>query len=414
MDSEALILLIDESSTGIDAIRRALGDQATHFKLRRVPDVPTALARIWGGGVDMILMNLPDAGSSEGDRLAPFVELRTGAEGVPIVILCASADENLAEHAVREGASDYLIREAYDVDLLKAVKSVTKKPDLSLAFSTTLTGKRGKVLAFMGAKGGVGATTVALNVAAALAQHHQVILAELHSELGTLAHYFQPHRSIRDIGDLLRAEAIAPSAVEACLWPCKNVAGLHVLFGSRNPGNAQQLNPQNARTVLAIAAEFADYVVVDLPVSLSETNRAVFEGANYLALVIERDLISAQAAKLILHSVDSWNAARVSMGAVIVNRSALVSPIPISDIENQLSIPILGIIPPAADLCASAQSIHTPLVTFDIESLPAMALRDLSQALALEVPLPRHIELPGTAPTPMRTLSSGMSRAGVR
>ena len=414
MDSETLILLIDESSTGIDSVRRALGDQATHFKLRRVPDVPTALARIWGGGVDMVLMNLPDAGSSEGDRLAPFVELRTGAQGLPIVILCASADENLAERAVREGASDYLIREAYDVDLLKAVRSVTKKPDLSPAFSTTLAGKRGKVLAFMGSKGGVGATTVALNVAAALAERHQVILAELHSELGTLPHYFQPHRSIRDIGDLLRAESIAPSDVENCLWPSKNVAGLHVLFGSRSTENTEQLNPQNVRSVLAIAAEFADYVVVDLPVSLSETNRAVFEGANFLALVIERDSVSAQAAKLILHSVDSWNAARVSMGAVIVNRVGLVSPMAISDIENQLPIPILCVIPPAPDLYASAQSAHIPLVTYDIESLPAMALRDLSQALALEVPLPRHNELPVAAPIHGRASSSSMSRAGVR
>jgi len=116
MDPEKLIVLIDESSTGIDAIRRALGDQAGHFRVRRVADVPTALARIWGGGVDVVLMNLAEAGTAE-DRLAPFVELHTGAQGVPIVILCASADESLAERAVSEGASDYLIRESYDVDL---------------------------------------------------------------------------------------------------------------------------------------------------------------------------------------------------------------------------------------------------------------------------------------------------------
>jgi septum formation inhibitor-activating ATPase MinD len=85
---------------------------------------------------------------------------------------------------------------------------------------------------------------------------------------------------------------------------------------------------------------------------------------------------------------------------------------PISDIENQLSIPILGLIPPAPDLCASAQNAHTPLVTFDIESLPAMALRDLSRALAAEVPLPRNVDLPGAAAIPVR--SSGLTRAGVR
>ena len=131
MDRDTLILLIDESSTGLDSIRRVLGDRAGALRLRRVPDVPTALARIWGGGVDMVLMNLPAAGSSEGDRLVPFLELRSKAPGVPIVVLCGSADESLAEEAIREGAADYLIREAYDVDLLRVLLSVAGKTKLS-------------------------------------------------------------------------------------------------------------------------------------------------------------------------------------------------------------------------------------------------------------------------------------------
>ena len=46
MDQDPTVLLIDDDSTTIDSIRRILGDQAGRFKLRRVPDVPTALARI--------------------------------------------------------------------------------------------------------------------------------------------------------------------------------------------------------------------------------------------------------------------------------------------------------------------------------------------------------------------------------
>ena len=415
MDRDTLILLIDESSTGLDAIRRVLGDQAAHFKLRRVADVPTGLARIWGGGVDMVLLDLPAAAGAETDRLASFVELRSKVQRVPIVVLCASADESLGESAVREGAADYLIREAYDVDLLRVLRSVAVKvsapaPPVRPAASA----KAGKVLVFMGATGGVGATTVALNVAADLARNHRVILAELHSELGTLAHYFQPHRSIRDISDLFHAEAILSSEVEASLWPCKSAPGLQVLFGSRNPDNIRQLSLENVRALLALAVGFADYVVYDLPVSLSATNRAVFEASAFLALVIERDSISVQAAKQILYSVDSWNAARVSMGAVIVNRTALVSPMPIAEIETQLSIPILAMIPPAPDLCASVQHAHVPLVTLDEDNLPALALRDLSRVISEQVPLRRAADLAAPAAIPMRTLIHGMHRAGVR
>ena len=59
MDRNQSILLIDDGAGSLDSIQHVFGDQAEHFKLRRIADVPTALARIWGGGVDLVLLRLP-------------------------------------------------------------------------------------------------------------------------------------------------------------------------------------------------------------------------------------------------------------------------------------------------------------------------------------------------------------------
>ena len=414
MNQDPTVLLIDENSAAIDSIRRVLGDQASRFKLRRVADVPTALARIWGGGIDLVLLNLParanqaDIASSveiaspveingrAEDPLAPFRELQEKARSVPVVIVCASAGEALARAAVQHGAAAYLLREALEADLLNVLRSVAGKAVHSSTPLRTLApaGKGGKIIAFMGAKGGVGTTTVALNVAAALAVDRRVILVELHAELGSLALYFQPHRSLRNIGDLLaaahRAQEIPLRELESCLWPVKHVPGLQLLYGPRSQQNPVPLDPGDATGILALASEIADYVIVDLPASLSGTNRAVLENSDCLALVVERDPISVQSAKLILHRVDSWKAGKLTIGGVVVNRAALVSPMPFAEIDAELRIVTLGVIPPAPDLCAAAQHAHSPIVTLDADSLVSVALRDLSREIEDAIPSARQ------------------------
>ena len=410
MDKGTLILLVDESASGIDSIRRILADRAHHFRVQRVDDVPTALARILGGGVDIVLLNLPAGVGPQSERLLPFLELRNQAQTVPIVVLCGSSDEILAEAAIREGAADYLIREAYAGDLLRVLRSVSAKTGAAAApkHSGASAGRGGRLLAFMGSKGGAGATTVALNVAAALAEKQHVILADFHPEVGSLAQYFQPHRSVPGLGDLLRSE----SSLESCLWPSKTVPGLQVLFGSRNLDAPLELTPANIQFALAALTEAADYVVADIPISLGDANRSLIEDAALLALVVERDSLAVDSARLLLRAIDSWKAGRVSLGAVLVNRAALVSPMPLAEIEVQLAIPILGVIPPAADLCAAAQHAHSPLLTFEPDSLPAIALRALSRSIAHQVPLPRSTGFSG--PSTAHPPSHGMHRAGVR
>jgi pilus assembly protein CpaE len=417
MDKSAFILLVDETSSEIDLIRWALADRADQFRLQSVEDVATALARIAGGGVDIVLLRLGPAGSFEGERLDEFLKLHAGAKKVPIVVVCDSADEHLAKRALQNGAADYLTREAYEINLLRALEALVEKaspPDPSRTRPGSA--RHSRVLAFMGAKGGTGATTVALNVAAALAQDHSVILAEFHPALGTLRHYCQPPRSVQDIGHFLKEDhgSVSAKEVEACLWPCRDAPGLQLLFGPLDVKNLKTIGRDDARAVLAILSTLADYVVVDLPVSLSETNRAVIEDADLLALVVERDPICVQSARQILQAMDHWNAAAVAMGAVIVNRAGLVSPLPMPDIEAALSVPIFEAIPPAQDLSAAAQNAHIPLVVFDAESLPAISLCDLSKTISRYVPVARRAEPIHAVGHPARDSRLAMNRVVAR
>ena len=183
------------------------------------------------------------------------------------------------------------------------------------------------MMAVLGSKGGVGATTVALNVACVLAQNQRVILAELRPSRGTLSQYFKLHNAVRDLTFLLGAEpdSIAPSEIEACLWRSRNMPGLGILFGPQGTDHYLPIGCAHTKAILKGLTALADRVVIDLPSLPSDANRAVIQASECLALVVERDPISLESARLMLQTIASWGSSHSRCSTIIVNRAPVVA-----------------------------------------------------------------------------------------
>jgi Flp pilus assembly CpaE family ATPase len=145
--------------------------------------------------------------------------------------------------------------------------------------------------------------------------------------------------------------------------------------------------------LLQSLAGLADYVIVDLPASLSEANRAVIESSSSLALVVERDPVSARLGGKMARTLESWNATSLPLGAVIVSKASVGFPAPLADIETMLDCRVLGVVPPAPDLCLRALNACMPVAALDPESLIGGSINDLSEILA-----PTRNGLPRGAP----------------
>lgn len=368
----ALILLIQEDRADAAIVRQALAQQGEGWlRLQCVERFPTALARLAGGGVDAILLDL--AGDAALDR---FLQLRELAPHVPIVVLCGPGGESMALRAMRAGAADYLNKEQWGDELSRVLRAAIERsrapraPDGGGAAAPP----KGGIIAVLGAKGGVGTTTVALNVASDLARRHQVILVEMRPLFGTLAQYFKPHGTIRNLSHV--AAALDAEQVRACLWRYDGLPGLSLLFGPQTPAECREIEPGRAPAILKVLAEMADYVIVDLPASLSDANREVIGIANYMALVAEPDPVCIDTAALVARTIQGWSKAPRSIGTVIVNRAVVASAIGLQEIDEPL-----GVIPPEPDLCLRAQTAHAPLVAFLPESLMAENLIALAARL---------------------------------
>jgi MinD-like ATPase involved in chromosome partitioning or flagellar assembly/ActR/RegA family two-component response regulator len=386
-DNNIFVLLIQNNPAEAGLIRRALarhGDGV--FKLQCVETLPTALARMGGGGVDIVMLDLSMHTDRSNDGLAGFQQVHQAAPQVPIIVLYDPHDEGLALRAMCAGAADYLLKEGCSEGISLVIRSAIElgrkqfepgKPSVGLR-------QTGGVISFIGAKGGVGTTTVALNVASVLAKRSKVILVEMRPVFGTLVPYLKPYGQIRNLSHLLRSESaeIAPMDATACLWPCKNVPGLSVLFGPQSAAEGGELLPDRVKKLIRVLAGLANYVVLDLPASLSDANRAAAQVSGRLVLVVERDPVCAQAAQSMARAMEGWEGAPQPIEIILVNRASLSTPMPLAEIEALLGFPALGVVPPGPDVCHSAQRAHAPVVAVQPDSLVADSLIALAEKCA--------------------------------
>ena len=385
------VLLIEKDPAEAALIRQSLAQSwGGAFQLQCVPGMSIALARIGGGGVDVILLNLSLPDGPSRDTLAGFLPVQRAAPRVPIIVLYDANDEGLALQAMRAGAADCLLKnessQAMNRAICAALEFVRRRSGSRNSIGFASRPERGTI-SFMGAKGGVGATTVALNVASVLARDSKVILAELRPAFGTLLPYLKPYGPVRNISHLLRAEAaeIEPTEAGACLWPCKNVPGLSVLFAPQRPAECGELAPERVKSLVKLLAGLADYVVLDLPAWLSDANRAAAEVSSRLVLVVERDPVCVQSAKLMTQAIEEWDGTPQPMQMILVNRAAPNCPMPLPEIETLLGFPALGVVPPEPDICLGAELAHTPLIAFQPDSLVAESLITLAEKCASDL-----------------------------
>ena len=241
---------------------------------------------------------------------------------------------------------------------------------------------------FIGAKGGVGVTTVALNVAAVLArQGKRVIALELRSCLGTFSSQFRvtPAVSLRDLLDLNAGE-IGPKVLHQRLVSL--ACGAKALFCAQTAAGFMEIQPQQAEAITRAAAQMAEYVILDLPSHPCYASQTAVPGCNFTALVVEREPESVAAGSRMADLLRSWIADKHALGAVLVTKDSLASLPAQSDIRIQLGSPIAGVIPPAAELCAASYKLGVPLALSDPESLAAASLTELANKLAAPVLVP--------------------------
>ncbi len=285
---------------------------------------------------------------------------------VNVVLVVAKLDPALMLEAMRAGVTELVSEPFTAEDLKAAVDRVTG------GLAEEVSG--GDIIAVLGAKGGVGTTTIAVNVAAALAaeKDSNVIIADLHAAAhGDVGLLFgvEPRFSVVDaLENVRRLDAAFLKGLVVRAKP-----GLDVLTSPETPS----VRPPEGRQVRALIDRLAALyrtVVLDVPRSDMGMIEAL-EPATAIVVVVNQELPTVRRAAQIAALLRQRHG-KERLGSV-VSRYDARAEIGQDDIERVVGLPVWGVLPSDYRLALQAANQGSPLVV-DNHSRLANAVRQLA------------------------------------
>jgi Flp pilus assembly CpaE family ATPase len=257
------ILLIEDSPEFAELVRHWIAGnlQQPVLTLNWTDTLRAGLQRLAQGGIDVVLLDL---GLPDRTGFQTFASIQARAPGIPIVILSADDSEPLALRAIQEGAEDYLVKSRCDPELLlRTVMHAVVRHESRPRASSAQTRVQATVLGIFGAKGGVGTTTVACNLAAELRRHtgQKVLLTGLdfRAERASFLMGLQSRYS-------MRSAVAALDRLDRTFWEslvARGPADLDVI-PSTDPGEEDDLPLTALPQLLYRIRPFYQWIVLDL------------------------------------------------------------------------------------------------------------------------------------------------------
>jgi pilus assembly protein CpaE len=263
-------------------------------------------------GPDVVLMdiNMPDM-----DGIAATEAIRANQPAVQVVILSVQSDQNYMRRAMLAGARDFLTKPPMGDELISAIRRAgnmaqSERAKTALVQPAPVMGgmgavygigaAKGKIITVYSPKGGVGCTTIAVNLAITLNNDDtHAVLVDGNLQFGDVA-VFVNEQGKNTIADLTaRADELDPEIVEEVML--KHAAsGLHILAAPNRPEHAEKVSSGQFSTVIEYLRRLYAYVVVDTSAYLTDATLAAIDSSDLIILVTTQDIPSIKNCRLFL------------------------------------------------------------------------------------------------------------------
>lgn len=313
------------------------------------------------------------------------VTRRLRAESVtsqtPILVFTAKSQIEDKVTGYESGADDYLTKPTHPAELtahIKALLSRSKKAAIEAGPSG-----KGMVVGILAPKGGLGVSTLTLNLGIAVEQkaHRGIIAAEIRPGHGTWAEelgYPDP-TSFREILKG-KPEEITATRVEKDLV-LHSVTGIRLLMASAAAGDIELATATDQiRALIQVLSELSPLVFLDLGSPLLPGMKTILSLCTELIVVTEPNPITVNRTRMLIDAVGELSFGKSRMlQVVLMNRIRSDVSLNYGQVQEKLGFPVAEVFTPVPELAYQAALRNAPIITILPDGLTTQQFNKLAE-----------------------------------
>ncbi len=380
------ILIIDDDIDTLKLVGLLL--QRNGYQIAAAKSGPQGIQKARQVHPDLILLDVMMPGM-DGYETARHLRADPETASIPIIMFTAKSqlDDKLA--GFESGADDYVTKPVHPAELLARVRRALSRTTgrLGAERPAATGGLRGFAVGILGAKGGVGATTVALNLGIALRQEskNSVIVAEMRPGHGTIG-LDLGFESNNGLGHLLTLPLNQITQTRVGNELLVYNPGLRFLLASAEPNDSALLQEiEKAERIAQLLKKLAPFTVLDLGPGFQLWTAKLLPACDHIFIVTDSFPSTLKKAQGLIHYLGTKGFGTGRLSAILLNRTRSAMQASAAEVQRTLGIPLSKVITPAPELAFQATKHHTPMLLQAPNSLTATQYKEIAKYVHEEV-----------------------------